>query len=415
MTSPIDSATPSKHRHRWRYAATVMICLVIVSAGVGLGVHLVETAPKAQRRPPAKTLPQVEAMTLHPVEHRVVIEAMGSVIPAREMVLKSRVSGQVAVIDAEFAAGGIVAKGQRLVKIDPQDYQLALARKESQLTNAQYELKLEMGYQEVARKEWALLSKGQPLQAGDEELALRKPHLAKVRSDVAAARSELEQARLDLARTDIKAPFNALIRDTHIEVGSQVSPQDALAEMVGIDEYWIRVALPVDRLGWFDIPSRRSDPDGPGAAVSVSYRGHRRSGRVIRLLGDLETQGRMARILVAVKDPLGLESKTSDGPPLLIGEYVRVKIQGRLLTDVYKIPRASLRDNDTIWLAGTDDTLQIKPVEILWRDNRVVLVADHLQAGDRLVVSDLVTPVQGMALEVLAEQTGSAGGERRDG
>ena len=415
MTSPIDSAIPSKRRRRWRYLATLLICLVIIAAGVGLGVHLMKTAPKAQRRPPAKTLPQVETMTLHPGEHRIVIQAMGSVIPAREMVLKSRVSGQVAAIDAEFTAGGIVAQGQRLVKIDPQDYQLALARKESQLTNAQYELKLEMGYQEVARQEWALLTKGESAQAGDEELALRKPHLAKVRSDVTAAQSELEQARLDLARTDIKAPFNALIRDAHIEVGSQVSPQDALAEMVGIDEYWIQVALPVDRLGWFEIPSRRADTDDSGAAVTVSYRGQRRSGRVIRLLGDLETQGRMARILVAVKDPLGLKAKPSVGPPLLIGEYVRVEIQGRRLTGVYRIPRASLRDNDTIWLAGTDNTLQIKLVEILWRDDRVVLIADHLQPGDRLVVSDLVTPVQGMMLEVLADRAGSAEGEKGDG
>ena len=415
MPSSINSDGQSNARRRWRYAATVLVCMVILAVGAGLGAHLKKTAPKAHRRLPEKTLPQVETVTLQPVAHRVSIEAMGSVIPAREMVLKSRVSGQVAAIHTEFAAGGIVTQGQRLVKVDPQDYQLALARKESQLTNAEYELKVEMGYQEVARQEWNLLNKGQPLQAGDEELALRKPHLAKVRADVAAARAELEQARLDLSRTDIEAPFNALIRETHVAIGSQVSSQDALAELVGTDEYWIQVSLPVDRLGWFDIPHRRSDPEDPGAAASVSYRGHQRSGRVIRLLGDLETQGRMARILVAVKDPLGLAHKAPNDPPLLIGEYVRVSIQGRLLTGVYQIPRASLRDNHTIWLAGKDDTLQIKTVDILWRDDRVVLIKNHLQPGDRLVVSDLATPVHGMALDVLVDGIGSAGGEGDNG
>ena len=415
MTSPIDSDTPSKRRRRWRFSVTLMLCLVILAAGALLGTHLMKTAPKAQRRPPQKILPQVETVSLQPVDHRVAVEAMGTVIPAREMVLKSRVSGQVVAVHAEFAAGGIVAKGQRLVRIDPQDYQLALARKESQLTNAQYELKVEMGYQEVARKEWELLNQGQPQQPEDEELALRKPHLAKVRSDVAAAQAELEQARIDLARTGIEAPFNALIRDTQVAVGSQVSTQDALAELVGTDEYWIQVALPVERLGWIDIPARRSDPDDAGAAATVNFRGHRRSGRVIRLLGDLETQGRMARILVAVKDPLGLRTETLGGPPLLIGEYVRVQIQGRMLTGVYRIPRSSLRDNGTIWLAGSDDTLQFKPVEILWRDDRTVLIKDHLRPGDRLVVSDLVTPVPGMALDVLAERTGTAEGEEGNG
>ena len=85
------------------------------------------------------------------------------------------------------------------------------------------------------------------------------------------------------------------------------------------------------------------------------------------------------------------------------------------MTGVFKIPRSSLRDNDTIWLAGADDKLLIKPVEILWRDDRMVLIADRLQPGDRLVVSDLVTPVQGMALEVLADRIGAAGGENGDG
>ncbi|PID40690.1 MAG: efflux transporter periplasmic adaptor subunit [Proteobacteria bacterium] len=399
----------------WKWLVNFVVCLAIVGIGYLIYVHLINTAPKVRQRLPAKTPPRIEAMTLHPVDHRVLIDAMGSVVPAREMVLKSRVSGQVAAIDGEFTAGGIVSQGALLVKIDPQDYQLALARKESQLANAEYELKLEMGHQAVARKEWALLYEGRPLPSEDEELALRKPHLAKVRADMAAARSELEQARIDLARTEIKAPFNALIRDVHVEVGSQISPQDALAEIVGIDHYWIRVALPVDRLGWFDIPSVRSDPHDVGAAVSVSYRGHRCSGQVVRLLGDLDNQGRMARILVAVRDPLGLNSKKPEGPPLLIGEYVRVEIEGRLLTGVYKIPRSSLRDNDTIWLAEADDTLRIEPVEILWRDNHVVLICNHLQPGDRLVLSDLATPVSGMALEVLAQRTGPEGEGRIDG
>lgn len=389
---------------------TLLVCLAIIAMGVGIGQYLKMTAPKAQKRPPEKSLPKVETLALQPVEHRVSIDAMGSVVPARKMVLKSRVSGQVQSVDPEFVAGGIVTKGQRLVKIDPQDYRLALARKESDLINAQYKLKVEMGYQEVARKEWTLLNKGQSSRTDDEELALRKPHLAKARSDVAAARAELEQARLDLARTDVAAPFNAVIRSTNVEVGSQISTQDSLAELVGTDEYWIRVSLPVERLGWFAIPT---DDSGPGAPVRVRYRGYQRSGRVIRLLSDLETQGRMARIVVAVKDPLGLKARSSDLPSLLIGEYVRVEIQGRLLTGVYRIPRNSLRDNDAIWLAGKGDTLRIEPVDILWRDDRMVLVKNNLRPGDRLVVSDLVTPVQGMPLDVLISDTGSS--EEQDG
>lgn len=400
MTQPNDPIDGKTYRSRWHRALTFVLCLVIVAVGLGLAGYIKKTAPKAQRRSPVRNVPRVETMALYPGDHKVSVNAMGTVAPAREMTLKSRVPGQVQSVHPEFVAGGIVVSGQRLLKIDPQDYQLALARKESQLINAQYELKVEMGFQDVARREWSLLNKGAPADAADEELALRKPHLAKARSDLAAAQAELDQTKLSLSRTNIVAPFNAMVRTTHVESGSQVSTQDALAELVGTDEYWIRVALPVDRLRWIRIPSNRSET---GAPAMVNFRGYTRSGRVIRLLGDLEPQGRMARIVVSVVDPLG-QGDREPSPPLLIGEYVRVDVQGETLADVYRIPRSALRDNNTIWLVAADETLQLKSVVTVWRDDRHVLIHDHITPGDRLVVSDLATPVAGMQVESAGDQ-----------
>ena len=394
---PIEE-TPG--RRRWRRVLTFGLCLVIVAAGLVLAEYIKETAPKAQRRPPVRNVPRVETMALFPGDHQVSVTAMGTVAPAKEMTLKSRVSGQVQSVHPEFEAGGMVVRGQRLIKIDPQDYQLALARKESQVINSQYELKVELGFQDVARREWSLLKKGTPADAADEELALRKPHLAKARSDLTAAKAELEQAKLNLSRTDIKAPFNAIVRATYVESGSQVSTQDALADLVGTDEYWIRVALPVDRLRWIRIPSNRPES---GAPAVVHYRGFTRSGRVLRLLGDLEPQGRMARILVSVDDPLGRGDR-EPVQPLLIGEYVRVEIQGETLADVYRIPRSALRDDNTIWLVNADGTLQVKPVVTAWSDDRHVLIRDRITPGDRLVVSDLAAPVAGMPVEAVLSE-----------
>lgn len=379
---------------------TFVLCLVIVAAGLVLAGYIKKTAPKAQRRPPDRNVPRVEIMAMFPGDHQVSVSAMGTVAPAKEMTLKSRVSGQVQSVHPEFVAGGIVVRGQRLLKIDPQDYQLALARKESQVINSEYELKVELGFQDVARREWSLLNKGTPADAADEELALRKPHLAKARSDLVAAQAELEQAKLNLSRTDITAPFNAFVRATYIESGSQVSTQDALADLVGTDEYWIRVALPVDRLRWIRIPSSRSET---GAPAVVHYRGYERSGRVLRLLGDLEPQGRMARIMVSVDDPLGRGDR-EPVQPLLIGEYVRVEIRGETLADIYRIPRSALRDNNTIWLVDADGALQIKPVVTVWSDDRHVLIHDRITPGDRLVVSDLAAPVAGMPVDAILSE-----------
>lgn len=396
MNPPNEGAARQNRRSRWRWALNLLLCLAIIAVGLGLAEYIKKTSPKAQKRVPKRNIPRVETLALFPGDHQVAVNAMGSVVPARELTLKSRVSGQVESIHPEFVTGGFIGKGDRILKIDPQDYRLALARKESQLSNSQYELKVEMGYQEVAQREWTLLNTGKPADPADVELALRKPHLAKAQSDLAAAQAELEQARLSLSRTDIMAPFNAVVRAKHVEIGSQVSTQDVLADLVGTDEYWIRVSLPVDRLRWIRIPASRS---ATGALATVHYRGNQRTGRVIRLLGDLEPEGRMARILVSVKNPLGLVDPTPEHPPLLIGEYVRVEIQGDQLADVYRIPRSALRDNSTIWVVDTDGTLQIKPVDTVWRDDRIVLIDDHISPGDRLIISDLAAPVDGMRVE----------------
>ena len=132
----------------------------------------------------------------------------------------------------------------------------------------------------------------------------------------------------------------------------------------------------------------------------VHRSGYERTGEVIELLGDLETEGRMARILATVKDPLGLKDSGQTTRPLLIGEYVRVEIEGSPLSQVFRIPRAALRENDTIWVMRDDSTLDIRPVTTIWRDTQTVFLDQGLNPGDRVIVSDLAAPVAGMKIEM---------------
>ena len=154
----------------------------------------------------------------------------------------------------------------------------------------------------------------------------------------------------------------------------------------------------MDRLEWIDVPVKAGDP---GSKVRIIYgQGHECNGTVIRLMGDLATEGRMARILVEVPDPLGLKASNQDRTPLLIGEYVSVKILGRKLDNVFQIPRTALKDNSSIWIVSENQTLEIRKVHPVWRDADVVLLKDGLTAGELLIVSDLPAPVEGMTVRV---------------
>ncbi len=388
---------------RRRPIVRIVLSLLILAGGVGVASYLKNSAPRTQKRPPVKLSPTVQVLTVKLSDYQIVVTAMGTVIPGREVLLKSRVSGEVVEIHPEFTEGGFLKKQTKVLQIDPLDYELALARRRSAVTDAEYAMKLELGHQAVAKREWELLNEGKPAQDMEKELALRQPHLNKVRANLAAAEAELKTAMLDLERTQIRAPFNAMVLSKSVDLGSQVTLQETLAELVGTDTYRIQVSIPVERLEWIQTPSQAGDP-GSKARIICSQ-GHERSGRVIRLMGDLATEGRMARILVEVADPLGLNASTQDRTPLLIGEYVRAEIQGRKLDGVFEIPRTALRDHSSVWLVGENQTLEIRKVRPIWRDAEMVLLKDALKPGEHLIVSDLAAPVEGMMLRVDASKS----------
>jgi hypothetical protein len=129
---------------------------------------------------------------------------------------------------------------------------------------------------------------------------------------------------------------------------------------------------------------------------------------VIRLLGDLDPVGKMARLLVEVADPLGGAGGEGGPLPLLLGAHVSVEIEGPRVEDVVAIPRVTLRDGDAVWLSR-GGKLAIVPVEVVWGTENRVFVRGDVTPGDDLVVSRIAAPVAGMALRVNGDQRADAG------
>jgi len=381
-----------------KHLLKIILPVIVIVIGIAAAFYLKNTGPESKRQPPVKLAPLVRVKSLSPANHIVVLKAMGTVVPAIEVELKPQVTGEVIDINPDFIEGGLLKAGSLVLQIDTEDYKLALTQKEKALADASYSLKLELGRQEVAKQEWELLNGDKDAEDREVELALRKPHLEKAKAEINAAKAEVEKACLDLSRTQIKAPFNAMVLSRLVNIGSQVTPQQRLAELVGSDSYWIQASVPVDRLSWIQIPRSKGDPATRARIIYANS--YERIGTVIRLMGDLSPEGRMARVLIEVKDPLGLKNSKNDQPPLLIDDYVRVEIKGKKLENVYKIPRTAFRDNAFIWIAGENSTLEIKEVHPVWRDAGVVFIDNAINPGDRLIVSDLPAPIDGMPIQV---------------
>ena len=387
---------------RRRFFINLFLSLLVIIAGIAGAVYITKSTPKARKRPPKQMTPLVQVVAVIPSNHAVTVSAMGTVIPAREIILEARVAGEIVAMHPDFTAGGFLEKDSEILRIDPQDYQLALTLAQANVKDAESKLRLLEAEAESARDEWRQLYRDRN-QVNNEPppLVFKEPQLTAAKAKLTAEKADVRKAQLDLSRTRIRAPFNAIIRAKHVDIGSQVSIQERLAELVGTDEYWIQASIPVDRLEWITIPQR---PAEPGSKVRVLHRnGYEITGKVIRLLGDLEAEGRMARILVEVQDPLKLKKKETNQPGLLIGEYVRIEIEGRRLQDVYRIPRTALRDNSMIWVATPDSKLEIRRVETIWRDAETVLLREGLKSDEKIIISDLPAPIVGMPVQIKKE------------
>jgi RND family efflux transporter MFP subunit len=254
-----------------------------------------------------------------------------------------------------------------------------------------------------AQRKW---NEGKRLAA---EQVIPETELASLESSVRVQEAELGRLQARQARTEellqrhvIFAPFNALILDEAVEIGQRVDPGDTTVTLVGTDEFWVQVSLSTDQLRWVKLPG----PDQPGAVAAihldmgdgrrVSYRG-----QVIQLLGDLEKEGRMARVLIRVEDPMQRRTE-GDAHPLLLGSYVRVDIDAGQLENVLAIPRPALREGDRIWVVGAGDQLQIRPVRVRWRQDETVYIEAALDPGEALIISDLRVAMPGMAVKAQA-------------
>jgi len=397
--STTDAGPRGNPRPVWRLIFNTLLSLMVIVGGIAGAVYITKSAPKARKRPPARSTPLVQVVSVQPADHAVTVSAMGTAVPAREITLEARVAGEIVAKHQEFTVGGFLEKDSEVLRIDPQDYQLALTLARARVKDAESKLKLLEAEAESAKDEWRQLYRDRNQVNNDPPpLVFKQPQVTAARAMLTAEKADVRQAELNLSRTRVRAPFNALVRAKHVDIGSQVSGQEKLAELVGTDEYWIQASVPVDRLNWMTIPRR---PDEPGSRVRILHRnGYEIAGTVIKLLGDLGSEGRMARILVEVKDPLNLKKGGNKQPALLIGEYVRIEIEGRSLQNVYRIPRTALRDNSKIWIAGRDGKLDIRRVDALWRDAETVLLRQGLEPDDRLIVSDLPAPVSGMPIQV---------------
>ena len=430
-----------------------------VVAGAIVVVLLVRSRPQparleiAERVVPVRTL-RVEPRTVVPT-----VIGQGTVQPAATWRGVAEVAGRVVEEHPRLRAGAFVAEGEVLIRIDDADAKLAITRLQAEIRAGRAALTrldqqeandrallevqqraLAVAERELERiglldrsgsataseldaQELRVLSQRATVTQLENALRLVPVERSVLDADLSVAEVRLKEAERDLGRAVVRAPFACRIRSVAVERDQAVNLGQTMVEADGIDKAEVLVRLPIER-------ARHLLQSAP----AIDLEQHIREGTlweafriepVVRLrAGDLvvEWPARFARIselvesrtrsvglIVEVDEPYR-QAKVGERPALLRGMFVEVELRGAPLENRLVVPRAALHDG-SLYVVSAGDRLAVVPVRVEFTQFEEAVIAEGLEAGARVVLTDLIPAIEGTRLEARAAGDGDGAGD----
>jgi RND family efflux transporter MFP subunit len=382
----------------------IILPFLIIFVGIVGAMIMIMSRPNIEKKDVSFLPPLVRSQIIELESYQLTVTSQGTVSPRTESELVSQVKGEVISVSPQFAAGGFFRKGDVLLAIDPRDYEFAIALLKDEVAQAKLRLTQEEGEARIAREEWEKLG-------GSEEanpLVLREPQLAQAKAAVEAAEAALSQAKLNLERTQIRAPYDGRIRSKNVDFGEYVSPGIPLATIYAVDFAEVRLPIPDEDMAYLDccIDFRSQNPAPPNLEVDLyaTYGGkiYHWPGQIIRVEGEIDPLSRMVTLVARVKDPYG-RGEVSDRPPFAVGLFVEAEIKGRRADNVAVIPRSALRGTDRVLVIDAESRIHFRTVEVLKKDSETVVLSSGLEAGEKICLSPLEMVVEGMHIREMED------------
>lgn len=385
-----------------------LIAAALVVGSVGVATWLVSLAPEPSTRPPPSRLPYADVANVVAGAGPIPVYGAGSVRPSIEVDIAPQVGGRVVWVDPGFRSGLPVEKGQTLFRIEEADYEYRVRAAEAALAARQVALLEAREDAAIARAEHSRIAERHPDEAAAEPspLALRIPQLEAAVAAVKRDEATLAQASLALSRTRVTAPFDGIVRDESVNIGQLLTVGQPVGRLFSSDAVEVVVSLSdttaalIPRL-W------ESDAEAHAAVRVIAEYGESRyawQGYVDRANASIDVETRTIDVIVRVPDPLsagtpvGFVGSSVSNPPLLVGKFVEVAIDGIVPESYFRIRRAALQADNEIWTVDMDGTIGIVPVEVLQRMDDEVFVTGDLEDGQAAVTGGIRFATNGMTV-----------------
>ena len=335
-----------------------------------------------------------------------VVGSQGKVQAAQTASLSAPVAGPVEWISSSMEAGGYVEGGQALLRLEAADFETALERSWANLQQAQAES--EFADTELAR----MRELAEQRLASDSQLqdAQRRANVNKAR--LIDAQASYDQAQLDLDRTEIRAPFNAVIQSRDVELGQYVNRAQSVALLYGADEVEVRVPLAIRQLGFLNVPLGQrgeiSEEHAPDVLLTGMYGGQKYNwpGKLVRIEASIDPSSNTVQTIIRVSQPSTDEDQDENGLrgiPLPIGLYVEADIEGRTVENIISLPRSVIRNNNQVLIVDAENKMYYREVEIFRLEEQQVLISSGILPGERICISPIQAVVDGMAVQPVVQ------------
>ena len=378
----------------------------------------------------------------------------GVVVPHREVQIAGEVSGRIIEKSPLCRAGNFVSEGQLLVRIDPTDYEqevirltgareqdyealkevdqelantastLEIAQQDIDLTQREVDRlrSLPAGFVsegELDRAQKAVLVARQSLNAVNNQMSLLRARRGRLEASERLATTQLETAKINLERCEIRSPADGMIVREDAELNSFLTRGSPIVTLEDISKAEVALNLRMDQLYWVldqgtDAPKlgqneaetleaiRRVGYSLPPTPAIVEYqitglagRTYRWNGMLVRYDGiGMDTRSRTVPGKVEVESPdqvivdEGRSPLAATPSALVRGMFVRVRLQIQPRTPLVVIPAVAMRPGNRVWQFVPDPAVlesAAPKASLAATDSNGNSVADPSANGDQLV------------------------------
>lgn len=382
---------------------SVVISIIVLLVGVtGMAVLASLKTPPAEARNGERPL-KVEAVEIEQKDVPVFITGYGEVEALNVVSIASEVPGKIVKIHPRLETGEIIPKGELLFRIDPKDY--LTIRKTGRERLRILERRHELARKDYERVRILFEQNNVGTQAGVE--AAEKAMLS-VADQMNQISQVLETAETNLERCEARTPFDARVNSVSLEKGQYVTPGQDVVTLA--DDSVLEILVPLDSRDarkWLRFKGDETDQKAAWFSsleqvpCQISWtennNGQTWHGRLHRVV-KFDQQTRTLTVAVRVDGETG-KKQNPLSLPLADGMFCSVKIPGRTLRSVFQLPRQAVSFDNKVYIA-VDNRLKTVPVKVARVEGESAYVAEGLNAGDMVVTTRLVNPLENTLLQI---------------